>query len=105
MSLSIIIHRGTHQIGGCVTEIKTEHNRIILDFGSNLPGTDALKSNSDDEILQEVFGGKTCDGVLFTHYHGDHYGMYKKIPKGIPLYIGSTAKKILEVLTKKLDFI
>lgn len=42
-------------------------------------------------------------GVLFTHYHGDHYGLYKKIPAGIPMYIGSTAKKILEIITEKLD--
>jgi ribonuclease J len=103
MAPTIIIHRGTHQIGGCVTEIKTEHNRIIIDFGSNLPGIDISKCKSDEDTLQDAFGLEHCDGVLFSHYHGDHIGMYKNIPKGIPLYIGSTAKKILKVITEKLD--
>ena len=31
--------------------------------------------------------------------------MYKKIPKNLPMYIGSTAKKLLEILTKRLDMI
>lgn len=40
---------------------------------------------------------------VYTHYHGDHVGLYKKIPKDIPLYIGPTAKKILEILIQKVD--
>ena len=55
--------------------------------------------------MKAVFDYKACDGVLFTHYHGDHVGLYKKIPQDIPLYIGTTAKKILEILTEKLDSI
>ncbi len=31
------IYRGTHQIGGCITEITTEKTRIIIDFGTVLP--------------------------------------------------------------------
>ena len=31
--------------------------------------------------------------------------MYKSIPGNVPQYIGSTAKKILEILTEKLDSI
>ena len=37
--MEIIIHRGTHQIGGCVTEIKTKETRIIIDMGTSLPGS------------------------------------------------------------------
>ncbi|MEY8336964.1 MBL fold metallo-hydrolase [Lachnospiraceae bacterium 62-35] len=104
MENSIIIHRGSHQIGGCVTEIQTREHRIVIDFGANLPGS-RESSVTDEELLHTVFGKKACDGVLFTHYHGDHMGLYKKIPQEIPLYIGSTAKKILEILTEKLDSI
>lgn len=103
--MQIVIHRGTHQIGGCITEINTEISRIIIDFGANLPGTENTSSKTDEQLVEEVFGQKTCNAVLFSHYHGDHYGMYKKIPWGIPLYIGATAKKILTVLTKRLDTI
>ena len=101
---SITIHRGTHQIGGCVTEIKTDTNRIVIDFGEALPGSQSGSSASDEELVHTVFSEKP-DAVLFTHYHGDHYGMYKRIPDGIPLYIGATAKKILEVLTERLDYV
>lgn len=103
MKNKITIYRGSHQIGGCVTEIKTENHRIVIDFGQNLPDIKTDDIKTDGELLHTVFNGKSCDGVLFTHYHGDHIGMYKSIPGDIPQYIGSTAKKILEILTKKLD--
>jgi ribonuclease J len=64
---------------------------------------------TDDEIVEKVFpkdnSKAKCEAVLFTHYHGDHYGLYKKIPEGIPMYIGKTAKKILEIITERLDYI
>lgn len=31
--MKIIIHRGTHQIGGSAVEISTKTTRIILDMG------------------------------------------------------------------------
>ena len=34
--MNIIIHRGTHQIGGSAIEISTASTRIILDFGNEL---------------------------------------------------------------------
>ena len=101
---SITIHRGTHQIGGCVTEICAGSHRIVIDFGENLPGSQSGSAASDEELVHKVFDEKP-DGVLFTHYHGDHYGMYKRIPAGVPLYIGATAKKILDILTERLDYV
>lgn len=103
MNNHITIYRGSHQIGGCVTEFQTQNNRIVIDFGSNLPDNKADDVKNDEELVRIVFDGRPCDGVLFTHYHGDHIGMYKKIPKEVPCYIGSTAKKIHEILTEKLD--
>ena len=34
--MKVIIHRGTHQIGGIATEIKTDKSRIIIDMGEEL---------------------------------------------------------------------
>ncbi|HBA47219.1 MAG TPA: hypothetical protein DCZ91_05365 [Lachnospiraceae bacterium] len=99
----IIIYRGSHQIGGCATEISTGKHRIVIDFGANLPDNDNEDIMTDEELASAVFDGRPCDAVLFTHYHGDHIGLYKYIPKDIPLYMGSTARKILEILTEKLD--
>lgn len=36
----LTIHRGTHQIGGCVTELRTDTTCILIDLGSPLPGPD-----------------------------------------------------------------
>lgn len=109
MGAKLTIYRGTHQIGGCVTEIQAGEHRIIIDFGTNLPGNKAGNVLSDEEVVQTVFpqdGSKArCEAVLFTHYHGDHYGLYKMVPEGIPMYIGKTAKEILEIITKRLDSI
>ena len=103
MQNKICIYRGSHQIGGCATEISTGNHRIVIDFGANLPDNEDVMT--DEELAETVFDGRPCEAVLFTHYHGDHMGLYKKIPQDIPLYIGSTAKKILEILTERLDYL
>ena len=36
--MTITIHRGLDQIGGCITEISTATSRIFVDMGQNLPG-------------------------------------------------------------------
>ena len=36
--MQVIIHRGTHQIGGCITQIRSDKGtRIAIDIGQNLP--------------------------------------------------------------------
>lgn len=101
--LDMIIHRGSSQIGGCCTEITTGESRILLDFGANLPGTDEDSETKDSEMFQKVFGLRRDGAVLFTHYHGDHYGLFKKIPRNIPMYIGPLAKDILRILVSYID--
>lgn len=100
--LKIKIYRGANQIGGCATEICCGEERILIDLGANLPGTDETVSISDRELVSKVFDGRPCKGVLFTHYHGDHYGLYGQIPDNIPMYIGEAAKEIISVVAKTL---
>ena len=85
MQNKITIYRGSHQIGGCATEISTGKHRVIIDFGANLPDNDNEDVMTDEELTETVFDGRPCDGVLFTHYHGDHMGLYKKIPHWTPI--------------------
>ena len=99
----LIIHRGTHQIGGCCTELSVDGQRVLIDLGANLPDSDA--PIQDDELLAKVFDGRPAAGLLFTHPHGDHYGLYKKVPADVPMYIGPMAKEILKVLVSRLDYI
>ena len=35
-SVKVIVHRGTHQIGGCCAEIATDTTRILVDYGANV---------------------------------------------------------------------
>ena len=92
--MKIIIHRGTHQIGGVATEIATDKTRIIIDMGDEL----SLDSDFVPEDLQisgvTDYNGK-CDAILFTHNHGDHVGQIKNIRSEISLYMGELAKEIL----------
>lgn len=99
----IMIHRGSSQIGGCCTQISTGESRLLIDFGANLPGTDQNAGIKDSEMFQKVFGQAEKSAVLFTHYHGDHYGLFKEIPHDIPMYIGSLAKDILRILVPYMD--
>lgn len=100
---SLTIHRGSHQIGGCCTELICNGERILIDLGANLPNSDA--PIRDDELVVKVFDGRPVAGLLFTHPHGDHYGLYKKVPRDVPMYIGPMAKEILKVLVSRLDYI
>ena len=36
--MNIKIHRGTHQIGGCVTEYEHDGWHLFVDYGEELPG-------------------------------------------------------------------
>lgn len=99
--MEIKVHRGTHQIGGCITEIKTEKARIIIDMGAELP-TVENKEIRDIEIDGVTVGAPDCDGVFITHYHGDHIGMVDKILPEIPIYMGSVAKKLYLTLQKAI---
>lgn len=102
---NLTIYRGANQIGGGCTEIAVGGERILIDFGANLPDTDFDSSIADAELTKRVFGScPTADAVLFTHYHGDHDGLYKEIPEGVPMYIGSIAKDILQELVPRLDY-
>ncbi len=101
--VKLTIHRGTHQIGGCCTEINCDGERILIDLGANLPDSDA--PIQDDELIAKIFDRRPAAGLLFTHPHGDHYGLYKKVPASVPMYIGPMAKEILKVLISRLDCI
>ena len=75
--INIKIHRGTNQIGGTITEVFTENTHIFIDFGSELC---ASPEESTDGVMVEMLKHSACDAVLFSHYHGDHVGLFQHIP-------------------------
>ena len=123
--MEIIIHRGTHQIGGCVTEIKTEEARIIIDMGTPLPGSQtenefivagdgvmelpgvtvpvAMGGEANKNENRKFVKYQSCDAVFITHYHGDHIGRIDTLLPGIPLYMGAAAKEIYSIYCNRTD--
>ena len=100
--MKITIHRGINQIGGCITEIATATTRILIDLGQNLP--DSEGNARDSFANQEAIGQLTNNvrAIFYTHYHGDHVGLFKYIPDGVEQHIGEVAKKIMLLKYKKL---
>lgn len=101
--MQIKIHRGTHQIGGMITEISTATTRIIIDLGSELPDENGIEGPDDLQIDGLTTGQPNCDAVLFTHYHGDHIGRLSEALPGIPLYMGLAAKEIYLALQRHVQ--
>lgn len=114
--MKIIVHRGTHEIGGSCVEIATASTRLIVDIGMPLvqPGDKnkkleslPLTKKSSDElkklgILPSIEGlypgaGSTVhvDGLLLSHPHQDHYGLIQHIDPGIPVYLSDGARRII----------
>ena len=100
--MKIIIHRGTHQIGGCITEIKSNSGtRIAIDIGENLPS--AENSNKAELNIDGLISGSASfDAIFITHYHGDHIGLYNKVSPSTPIYIGYVSKEIYKILQTRL---
>lgn len=98
--MKITVHRGANQIGGCITEISSKNCKILIDFGSNLPGSQ--KAELTERQVCDIAGN--ADAVFYTHYHGDHVGLHHLIPSYIKQYIGAGAKDVMlckyEVLNK-----
>ncbi len=98
--MTITIHRGINQIGGCITEISSDNgHKILIDLGHNLPegdnhNNDPLeKAENIDPILDGV------DAVFYTHSHGDHVGFEAYVAsKNIPQYIGKLSKRLMLLL-------
>jgi ribonuclease J len=103
--LEIIIHRGIDQIGGCITEIATANARILIDLGQNLPDGEG---NVDDDFanadsIENLTKG--VDAIFYTHYHGDHLGLFHLVPETINQFIGSVAKRVALCKHQRLAFI
>lgn len=96
---SIKIHRGTHQIGGCVTEYEYNGWRLFVDYGEELPGG---PKTGDLKVEGLTHGDLSKSALLITHYHGDHIGNIVKLPKELPIYMGKLGREIQKVLSNHM---
>ena len=100
--MKLTIHRGTNQIGGCVTEIEHNGYRVFIDFGEQLPGAPV----SELPAIEGLTCGDCSKSALFiSHYHSDHIGKIGDTSQNLYLYMGKTACEIYKKLEQKLTHI
>ena len=101
--MRITIHRGTEQIGGCVTEYEHKGWRLFVDYGEQLPGT--VKSDKLLGIEGLTKGELSKSALLITHYHSDHIGRIEDLSPELPIYIGKIARDIQEYVSEHKRFV
>jgi ribonuclease J len=112
--MKLIIHRGTHEIGGSCVEIWTDTTRIVLDIGMPLiekAGAEfdfgkykhlTVNELISKKILPDIKGfytnaSKLIDGVLISHPHIDHYGFSHFLHPDIHYFLGKATHKLIEL--------
>lgn len=108
--LQLIIHRGSHQIGGNCVELVSPNARILIDCG--LPLDYDEKAPEIQVKIQEDAKEwlNHCDAVFLSHYHADHYGLLNEAPKGTKVYATKETASMMKIsgvfgedLTELLD--
>lgn len=94
--MRVRIHRGTAEIGGSCIEVAADNgSRIVLDVGR------PLSAGWDDKVDHPPVPGfaeadPSLAGVIISHPHLDHYGLFAEIPSAPPVYIGREAAAVLK---------
>lgn len=97
--MNIKIHRGTHQIGGCVTEYEYDGWRLFVDYGEELQGGPKSGLLKVEGLTN---GDLSKSALLITHYHGDHIGCITQLPEELPIYMSEMGREIQLVLSDHL---
>lgn len=114
--MKLIIHRGTHEIGGSCVELQSNKTRIIIDIGMPLVNPTGEKFNIKEydgisgeelvnkKVLPDIKGiykwdmiNMKADGVLISHPHMDHYGLFSYLREDTNYYLGEATKKIIDM--------
>ena len=84
--MQVIIHKGSHEIGGTCIQLSSGKTTILLDVG--LP----LSKDSRPVDVSRL----AVDAVLISHPHQDHFGLMASLPPGTPIYIGKLARSLID---------
>ena len=112
--MKLKIHRGTKEIGGSCVEVWTKTTRILVDCGMPLVAQDGHQFEIDKyknlnitELIKEGIlpnitglyekGGNVIDGIILSHAHLDHYGLFDFLNPNIKIYLGQATHKIIEL--------
>jgi ribonuclease J len=97
--MQITIHRGTNQIGGSVTEYRSNDWRLFVDYGAQLPEAPISEPLNIEGLTK---GDLSKSALLITHYHGDHIGNIHQIPDNVSLFMGELGIKIQKIASNHL---
>lgn len=98
--MRITVHRGTEQIGGCVTEYESNGWKLFVDYGEQLAYAPTYDKALEIEGL--TYGDVRKSALLITHYHGDHVGKIADLPPELPIFMGKVSKEIARELSELL---
>jgi len=98
--MRLVIHRGTHQVGGSCVELSYKNTSILLDVG--LPLDYDFSENIELHLPQPLFDKlrkdeKNIDAVILSHAHLDHYGLAGVLPHGVPVYCGEASSELMAI--------
>lgn len=114
--MQLIIHRGTHEIGGSCIELESGKGRIVIDIG--LPLVDERGEQFDFRLYRKLTGPqlieknilpdvsglyrfddshKSPGALLISHPHLDHFGLLHFVRPNLPLYMSKGCHKLIEL--------
>ena len=91
--MQLIIHRGTHEIGGSCVEIRDKNTRLLFDLGLPLNNTENIKLNINGLYKNDK---SEINGIFITHSHPDHYGLLDSVNPEIPIYTSKITANIIQ---------
>ena len=90
----VTIHRGARQIGGNCIELESAGARVLLDIGAPLDLAEGEQATLPKTLRLGRDGGELL-GVIVSHAHQDHYGLWSHVDESVPCYIGEASLRIL----------
>ena len=93
MTLRLVVHRGTQQIGGSCIEIAHPYgDRLVLDAGRPLDAPEGATG-----LLPASLDRSQPATVLISHPHQDHWGLVEELPSAWPIWTGSSSAKLIKI--------
>jgi ribonuclease J len=110
--MKIVIHRGTHEIGGTCIEVTAGSTRLVLDLGLPLVTSDrepfdasAAMRKTTAELVAEGTAPNIAglfdedqpapDAILLSHAHLDHMGLIHRSRGSVPVYATAGTSKMM----------
>jgi ribonuclease J len=96
--MKLTIHRGANEIGGSCVEIQSSNNRIVIDIGMPIVTPYGSKTLPDIKgFYKHDDKHRLMDGLLISHAHLDHYGLYNFASEDIQYYLGEATHKLINL--------